>query len=383
MIPLALYVHVPWCVRKCPYCDFNSHALAGDIPSDDYIEALVGDLASDIERFDERREISSIFFGGGTPSLMPATAIARFIRQARTLIGFDDDIEVTLEANPGTVQEGRMDFEGLLEAGVNRLSLGVQSFNDTHLAALGRIHSSAEASVAYELARKAGFANINLDLMHGLPGQDASSAMADLDAALRLRPEHISWYQLTIEPNTLFFKRPPQLPDEDMLTAIESAGLSSLDAAGYARYEISAFARDRKTCRHNVNYWQFGDYLGIGAGAHGKITTRDNVIRTTKTRMPADYLSAPGRQENRVTPGELPTEFLMNALRLIEGFSLADFESRTGLSRAVLADFIRRAADRGLLHARGEHIAATALGVRFLDTLLSAIDQDTIARSGA
>ncbi|HKI75094.1 MAG TPA: radical SAM family heme chaperone HemW [Pseudomonadales bacterium] len=381
-LPLALYVHVPWCIRKCPYCDFNSHALQGEIPANDYIEALVRDLEADLATFEEQREIVSVFFGGGTPSLLPAAAIGNFIARARRAIAFSPHAEITLEANPGTVREGAVDFSGLLKSGVNRLSLGVQSFDDAHLGALGRIHSAGEAMRAFELARSEGFDNINLDLMHGLPGQLPENARADLRAAIDLRPEHISWYQLTIEPNTVFHKRPPALPDEDILDEIETTGFEMLADAGFHRYEISAFARQGRMARHNLNYWQFGDYLGVGAGAHGKITRQGKVLRTAKTRMPEDYLRHCGRRIEPVPAGELATEYLMSALRLTSPFSLSTFERRTGLPATQLQPFLARAVDKGLLAVSGSEVGTTPLGLKFLNSLLAlAMDESVIATS--
>lgn len=368
--PLSLYVHIPWCVRKCPYCDFNSHELGGALPETEYVEALLGDLAADITTFDQYREVQSVFFGGGTPSLLSTSAILRFLDGARQLLAFAPNPEITLEANPGTVAEGADKFRGFRSAGVNRVSIGVQSFNADNLAALGRIHSANEARRAFESARAAGFDRINLDLMHGLPGQTLSGALEDLAVAISLAPEHISWYQLTIEPNTVFYKRPPPLPDEDTLWDIYEAGMALLESHGYLRYEISAFAREGEACRHNLNYWQFGDYLGVGAGAHGKLTREREILRTAKTRMPRDYVDSPRRKAMPIEVSALPVEFLMNALRLNAGFTLSLFEERTGLPAAILMPFLRRASSRQLIHMDTSEVRPTPLGLQYLNDLL-------------
>jgi len=320
--PLSLYIHIPWCVRKCPYCDFNSHTANGALPETEYIAALLADLDLDLHAV-QGRVLQSIFFGGGTPSLLSAHAIGKILNGVAARIPFADDIEITLEANPGTTEQEK--FHGFRAAGVNRLSLGIQSLNPEHLKTLGRIHSGEQAINAVAQARHAGFDNINLDLMHGLPGQSVENAAEDLRGALALEPEHLSWYQLTIEPNTEFFKRPPLLPADDTLAAIQDHGFEILDAAGFKQYEVSAFAKNQKRARHNLNYWQFGDYLGIGAGAHGKLSDADGgIARTNKTRLPRDYLASGGRCDRNpqiIAAEELPFEFMMNALRLNEGFA--------------------------------------------------------------
>jgi putative oxygen-independent coproporphyrinogen III oxidase len=372
--PLSLYVHLPWCVRKCPYCDFNSHEAKGAVPEDAYVDALLADLDQDLPRV-VGRELVSIFFGGGTPSLFAPTAIGRVIAAARECLPCAPDLEITLEANPGTVEQAR--FEGYRAAGVNRLSLGIQSFDDRQLKALGRIHGAAEARRAVTAARAAGFDNFNLDLMYALPQQTVQAARADLEQAIALEPAHISYYQLTLEPNTLFYQRPPPLPDEEAAWAMHEQGETLLAAAGYAQYEVSAYARPGRQCRHNRNYWEFGDYLGIGAGAHGKLTGADGRIwRSAKQRHPRAYLDAActpaGLQRNEPVPArDLPLEFLMNALRLNEGFALADYLARTGLALDSLQPALDRALARGLVEQRGGRLLASALGRRHLDGLLA------------
>ncbi len=368
-IPLSLYVHFPWCERKCPYCDFNSHARAGPIPQDAYAGKLIAELQDPVLGISGR--LGSIFFGGGTPSLISPSVIALVIQTAEKALGFDPDIEITLEANPGTVDAANI--RGYRLAGVNRLSMGIQSFNDVQLANLGRIHSAADARYAIDVARGAGFDNINLDLMYGLPDQTPEDAILDLEAARAFAPEHLSWYQLTIEPNTVFYNQPPRLPAENAMSEIIESGMALLAASGYARYEISAFSRLGKQCRHNVNYWEFGDYLGIGAGAHGKLTTSEGIFRTVNTRVPSDYLRNPGTRNTAIPRSELPLEFLMNALRLSRGCSQEMFETRTGLTMAALERFRERGVRDGLL-TPGSEIQATDLGLRFLDELLLRVD---------
>ncbi len=376
--PLALYVHIPWCVRKCPYCDFNSHEAGGNLPEAAYVDALQQDMAADAD-LAQGRPLESIFFGGGTPSLFSGKAIGRIIDSAQQLFGFAEDIEITLEANPGTAEHGN--FRELRSAGVNRLSLGIQSFEDAHLQRLGRIHGRNEAVKAFEYARSTGFDNINLDLMHGLPNQTLTQAMADLDQAFALSPEHISWYQLTIEPNTVFYNRPPQLPIDDILADIQDAGLERLAAQGYQQYEVSAYARAGKQSRHNRNYWQFGDYLAAGAGAHGKITrqTPDDILRYRKTRLPNDYLNKekPFTAGKEIIPtGNLPLEFLMNALRLNDGFPKTLFEQRTGLTLSSLTQTVEELVQQHLLEEADDTIRTTELGQRFLNEVLARFSKD-------
>lgn len=372
--PLALYVHIPWCVRKCPYCDFNSHQATGELPEAEYVRALLADLDCERDRADGR-QFSSVFFGGGTPSLFSAHAIGAVLEAAERRIGFTPDAEITLEANPGAVDADN--FRGYRAAGVNRLSIGVQSFSDPHLRALGRIHSGGEAVRAFELARAAGFENINLDLMHCLPGQTPAQAVADLQQAIALAPEHLSWYQLTIEPNTLFYRKPPQLPDESVLDAINTAGATLLERAGYRQYEVSAYARDGRHSRHNVNYWEFGDYIGIGAGAHGKLTDTEAgcIRRRRKARHPRDYLTRDDdRCAERMTldAADLPLEFFLNALRLNAGVPVHYFGERTGQPLAVIAEPWGDLVRQGLAAPLTDRLATTPTGHRFLDTVLAA-----------
>jgi putative oxygen-independent coproporphyrinogen III oxidase len=372
--PLSLYVHLPWCVRKCPYCDFNSHEATGELPENAYVDALLADLAQDLPRV-AGRELVSIFFGGGTPSLFSPDAIGRILRELRARIACTADIEITLEANPGTVEQSR--FEGFHAAGVNRLSIGIQSFNDRHLKALGRIHGADEARRAVTAVRAAGFDNFNLDLMYALPQQSAAEALSDLEQAIALQPTHLSYYQLTLEPNTLFYQRPPPLPDDETAWTMHVQGESVLAEAGYAQYEVSAYARPGRQCRHNRNYWEFGDYLGIGAGAHGKLTDPGGQIwRTAKQRHPRAYLDSAGTpsglQRNEVVPlGDLPLEYLMNALRLNDGFALSDYQQRAGLGKGSLRPGLDAALQRGLLQLAQDRIRATPLGRRHLDGVLT------------
>lgn len=372
--PLALYVHVPWCVRKCPYCDFNSHQAAGSLPEAEYVAALIADLDHERERAGGRR-FASVFFGGGTPSLFSPRAIAAVLDAAERGVGLAPDAEVTLEANPGTADADN--FRGYRSAGVNRLSIGVQSFADAQLAALGRIHSGDEAVQAFELARAAGFANINLDLMHDLPAQTQAAAIADLKQAIALAPEHLSWYQLTIEPNTLFHRRPPLQPDESVREAIDAAGVALLERAGYRQYEVSAYARDGRQGRHNVNYWEFGDYIGIGAGAHGKSTDVGEhcIRRRRKVRHPRDYLARRGdpcAEEVVLDSPGLPLEFFLNALRLTQGVPVRYFPERTGLPLAAIAKPWDDLTQRGLTVSPTHRLMTTPVGHRFLDTVLAA-----------
>ena len=379
-IPLSLYIHIPWCVRKCPYCDFNSHEVTTSLQEKEYVEALALDLAEDAH-LSEGRQIESIFIGGGTPSLFSPDSIRQILVHVQDLLVVAPDAEVTLEANPGTLTEGASRLRGFVEAGVNRISIGAQSFTPRHLEALGRIHTADEAHKAFEFARQAGFSNINIDVMHGLPDQDLASALFDLNTAIALSPEHISWYQLTIEPNTVFFNRPPRLPDEDTEASIFEGGSALLAARGYQRYEISAFARPGRRSHHNLNYWQFGDYLGIGAGAHGKLTREGVITRTRKTRLPRDYLSSRRRHFEQVAVAQLPLEFLMNALRLCDGFSLAMFEARTGLASSVLGKFLESSVRSGLLENSDSWIKPTERGLLYLDTLLATVESPSLITS--
>ena len=373
--PLSLYVHLPWCVRKCPYCDFNSHGVKGVLPIAAYTDALIVDLEQDLPLV-WGRVIGSIFFGGGTPSLFPPEAIGNFLDRAGALLRFAPGLEITLETNPGTAEHGR--FKGYREAGVNRISFGIQSFDDGCLQRLGRIHDSAEARRAVALAREDGFDDFNLDLMYALPGQSLAMAEADIEAALALEPTHISHYQLSLEPNTVFHARPPDnLPDDDLAWAMQSACQSRLRDAGYRHYEISAYARPGRQCRHNLNYWQFGDYLGIGAGAHGKITqgATGEILRRAKRKHPTDYLlraAGAGRiaSDTPIPADQRPFEFMLNALRLREGFALSQFEARTGLGRDAIAGPVGQAIVNGWLAAEGDHVRPTESGLRFNNDLI-------------
>jgi len=367
--PLSLYIHVPWCVRKCPYCDFNSHAIQNDLPESAYLNALLEDLDQDLA-LASGRTIETVFIGGGTPSLMSGDFYRRLFKGLRERLTFAEDAEITLEANPGTLEEGR--FEAFREAGINRLSIGVQSFNPAHLKALGRIHDSAAAHRAIDAARKAGFDNFNLDLMHGLPGQTPSEALDDLQSAMSHEPPHLSWYQLTLEPNTEFYSRPPDLPDDDQLWEIAQRGGEYLRQQGFNDYEVSAWSREGKASQHNLNYWTFGDYLALGAGGHGKISLPDGTInRYWKTRQPDAYLNRIGSRtagSEKIEPEELPLEFLMNALRLRKGVDENLFSERTGLpltSVAVQLENLRE--DKLLVRDR---LQATGLGQRYLNSLL-------------
>ncbi|HEX7814911.1 radical SAM family heme chaperone HemW [Dyella sp.] len=378
--PLSLYVHMPWCVKKCPYCDFNSHGLRGEPPPyEAYIDHLLADLEGDLRDFGQAlqgRSIVSVFFGGGTPSLFAPECIARLLDGVRQRMPMEHDAEITLETNPGTVEHGR--FDGYLAAGVNRLSFGIQSFDDARLKRLGRIHSATEAEAAVRSAQDAGYSNINLDLMYALPEQVLDGALTDVERAIALAPTHISHYQLTLEPNTAFAANPPPLPDDDHAWAMQEACEARLADAGYGQYEISAYARPGRRCAHNLNYWQFGDYLGIGAGAHGKISdaASQQVRRRWKTRHPRAYLEAtggPGRIGGDSTAGadELPFEYMLNALRLIDGVPAAQFAKRTGLPAEVIAGARQQARQRGWLEDRPDLLKTTPLGQRFLNDVIT------------
>ncbi len=378
--PLSLYVHLPWCVRKCPYCDFNSHEQRGALPFTGYVQALVADLEHDLP-LAWGRTVHSVFFGGGTPSLFPADAIDDFLQQASARLRFAPGCEITLETNPGTAEHGR--FEGYLAAGVNRLSFGIQSFDDGCLQRLGRIHDSREADAAVKLAQDAGYDNINIDLMYALPGQDLAGAARDLERAFALQPAHVSHYQLTLEPNTLFAARPPDaIPDEDAAWDMQEHCQAMLADAGFDHYEVSAYARPGRQCAHNLNYWRFGDYLGIGAGAHGKISlgATQTVRRRWKLKHPAAWMGIAGTADalggdEDVPASRLPFEYMLNALRLHEGFALADFEARTGLPRSAIRRELDEAVARGWLASNGdgdsERMVPTALGRRLGNDVVS------------
>lgn len=370
--PLSLYIHVPWCVRKCPYCDFNSHTSPQSLPEDEYIAALLLDIEQDLAWL-QGRAIHSVFIGGGTPSLLSPQAYQKLFSQLKQKMNFEANCEITLEANPATVEHGS--FEGYLAAGINRLSLGIQSFNGLQLKNLGRIHGQSEAEKAILLAKAAGFTNFNLDLMHGLPNQSLEDALLDIEIALSFNPPHLSWYQLTIEPNTAFYRQPPVLPDDDTLWAIQEAGQQKLAQAGLLQYEVSAYTHN-KPSQHNLNYWQFGDYLAIGAGAHGKVTTSEGIFRYRKTRLPKDYLAAAPQQQARlglekVSNDDLTFEFMMNGLRLKQGVPIAYFEQRTGLHWPLLEAQIAPALAKNWLSLKNNHIKCTELGFNYLNDVLS------------
>ena len=365
--PLALYAHLPWCVRKCPYCDFNSHEKKDALPEREYVAALVADLESLLPSTWGRRVVS-VFIGGGTPSLFAPESIDALLAAVRARVTLDPGAEVTLEANPGTAEAAR--FRGYREAGVNRLSLGIQSFDDAKLTALGRVHSADEARRAIEMAQ-AAFDNVNLDLMYGLPGQTIAQAQADIAEAARWSTSHLSAYQLTIEPNTVFFSKPPVLPSHDAAADMQLAVEASLGAAGFEHYETSAFARPGARCRHNLNYWEFGDYLGLGAGAHGKVSFADRVTRHERAKQPREYLAHAGSLHEKPVPAkELPFEFMLNALRLVEGVPAMLFEERTGLALASVARKVARAREEGLLDADPLYFRPTRRGRLFLNELL-------------
>lgn len=374
-IPLSLYIHMPWCVRKCPYCDFNSHAVPdGKLSLDleqEYLQALVEDFKTQTQ-FAQGRKIHSVFIGGGTPSLISAQGYQWLFTQLQALIAFEDGCEITLEANPGTVEHDP--FADYLAAGINRLSIGVQSFNTGHLQKLGRIHSNDDAISAIALAREAGFQRINVDLMHGLPEQTLEQALQDLKLAVEHGATHISWYQLTIEPNTVFFRTQPILPVDDVLEEIQAQGEAYLTAQGFVNYEVSAWRKELPSA-HNLNYWQFGDYLAIGAGAHGKVTLPDGVYRFQKTRLPKDYLAkvpAEHLQFKAISAEELPFEFMMNALRLNDGVDAKLYAARTGLNLADMQDILGTLRQRQLLQNDPNRLACTEQGHVFLNSVLEA-----------
>jgi oxygen-independent coproporphyrinogen-3 oxidase len=368
--PLALYVHVPWCLKKCPYCDFNSHEARGKVPKDAYVDALVADLEFALPSI-WGRKVVTVFIGGGTPSLLSAAAIDRLLGAIRARVPLQPDAEITLEANPGTFERAK--FAGYFGAGVNRLSLGIQSFDEGKLGALGRVHDGDEARRAAEAALMI-FGNVNFDLMYGLPNQTVAEAEADLAAALAFAPPHLSFYQLTVEPNTLFQRYPPLLPDEDVATDIEGAVHARLAAAGYRHYETSAYARPGRECRHNLNYWQFGDYLGIGAGAHSKLSFPDRIVRQVRHKQPKQYLEqvgngAPLAEDMTVSREDVGFEFMLNALRLTDGVRAALFEERTGFPLGLVRRELAEAEARGLIEPDATLIRPTPLGRRFLNDL--------------
>jgi oxygen-independent coproporphyrinogen-3 oxidase len=379
--PLSLYIHIPWCVRKCPYCDFNSHQQPDRIPVDDYVAALAADLEQDLPLV-WGRNVHSVFFGGGTPSLFSPAAIAGILEACAARLRFAPGAEITMECNPGTAEHGR--FEQYLAAGVNRISFGVQSFDDGCLRRLGRIHDSAEAERAVKLAQDAGVSNINLDLMYALPEQTLAMALHDVERAIALQPAHLSHYQLTLEPNTAFAARPPAgIPAEDEAWDMQERCIEAMADAGFAQYEVSAYARPDRQCAHNLNYWRFGDYLGIGAGAHGKISSgaSGEILRRWKVKNPRDYLANAGGAEriggdDPIALANRPFDYMLNALRLVEGFSLVDFEARTGLDRSAITREIDTAVLRGWLERKGERIVPTELGRRFTNDVISLFLRD-------
>ncbi len=372
--PLSLYIHLPWCVKKCPYCDFNSHSFDAGIPEQQYIDALIEDLEYQLPTVWGRRLIS-VFIGGGTPSLFSAESIQRLLSTVKSHLSCLPTMEVTMEANPGTVEQQK--FNDFFQAGVNRLSIGVQSFADEKLVSLGRIHNAAEAEKAFSVARQVGFENINLDLMYGLPQQSVDEGLEDLQRAIALEPEHISWYQLTIEPNTLFYSRPPVVAEDEQLFELQQKGQVLLDQHGYQQYEVSAYARAGQRCQHNLNYWQFGDYMALGAGAHGKLSRADTgeIRRYWQLRQPQAYMQATASEKTSGTEGldagQIIFEFALNALRLKEGFTPAQFEATTGLQVEVIASKCEAAIEAGLMLRQGESYMATEQGYLFLNDLVN------------
>ncbi len=371
--PVSLYIHIPWCVQKCPYCDFNSHGQKGAIPEQEYIAHLLDDLERDATLL-QGRPIETIFIGGGTPSLLSEAAMDRLLSGVRQRVELSPQAEITMEANPGTLETDK--FKGFAESGINRISIGVQSFEPQHLAVLGRIHDKHQALNAAGYARQAGLNSFNLDLMHGLPEQSLSQAMQDLETAIDQAPPHLSWYQLTIEPNTQFASKPPSLPDDDVLWDIQQAGHQKLLLAGYQQYEISGYSKPGFQCQHNLNYWRYGDYLGIGCGAHGKVTFADGTIqRMSKIKHPRGYMQI-GKdylyQQDPVAPEDRPFEFFMNRFRLLEACPKRDYTRLTGLSvdQFDTASKLRRAIDMGLLAEQPDHWQVTSQGRRYLNSLL-------------
>ena len=369
MLPLSLYIHIPWCIRKCPYCDFNSHKSPDRLPEQEYIQALIDDLAIDLNDFPPR-EIQSIFIGGGTPSLFSAEAYQQLFTKLKKMLPFSPKIEITMEANPGSVEQQR--FTDYRQLGINRLSLGIQSFNPNHLKKLGRVHDEKQAHQAINAARNAGFTNLNLDIMHGLPDQTPTEGLDDLKTALSYQPEHLSWYQLTIEPNTVFYKENPPLPTEDDAFLLEEEGLILLKEAEFNRYEISAFSQKNREAQHNLNYWLFGDYLGIGAGAHGKLTSNSKVQRTRKHRLPKEYQNPakPFLAHSETIEGkELVFEFMLNATRLEQAIPLMLFSERTGLPLEQLIAPLKKAQAKKLIYLSDSQWQVTALGRRYTNDL--------------
>ncbi|MCK9396624.1 MAG: radical SAM family heme chaperone HemW [Methylobacter sp.] len=372
MPPLSLYIHIPWCIQKCPYCDFNSHAIKADTPEAAYVAALLADLAGDIKRYNITRPVSSIFIGGGTPSLFAPESIDRLLRGIERQLVLKDGLEITLEANPGTFESRK--FAEFRALGINRLSIGIQSFNDPILKKLGRVHSAQEAIHAAEIAHQSGFDNFNLDLMFGLPGASPDSSKIDVETAISLEPTHISFYQLTLEPNTWFHKFPPKLPDDETIFATQKQCQKILADHGYLQYEVSAYSKQGRQCRHNLNYWRFGDYLGIGAGAHGKISLAlpDQIIRSFKPKSPEQYLSNPHQNggSDVIAVPELPLEFIMNHLRLKQGFTLEAYHAATGLEAATLEPALSACVKQNLLTRQNNLYYCSEQGWNFLDNIL-------------
>lgn len=370
--PLSLYIHIPWCVKKCPYCDFNSHALKTSLPEQEYLNALIADLTLDLN-YVQQRSITSIFFGGGTPSLISPTGIEWLLNKIAQLVTFDSDIEISLETNPGTVEH--FNLSDYKQAGINRISLGAQSFNDSKLKLLGRIHAAHETLAAVEKLHAINFKSFNIDIMHGLPLQTFDEAMEDLSTAIACDSPHLSWYQLTLEPNTVFHKYPPKLPPDDITWQIQEQGEQLLANAGFVHYEVSAFAKPGHQCKHNVNYWEFGDYIGIGAGAHGKITDSisKNIFRTWKTRNPKDFLH-PQKTflagKSIIEQSQLPSEFMLNRLRLFNKLRLQQFAERTGLPSSSITAILETAISKELITQTNDGIILTGLGKRFLNDVM-------------
>ena len=372
MPPLSLYIHIPWCIKKCPYCDFNSHAIKADTPEAAYIDALLKDLAKDLQEHAITRHISTIFIGGGTPSLFSPESIDRLLRGIEQQITLKDSLEITLEANPGTFESRK--FAEFRALGINRLSIGVQTFNDQLLKKLGRVHSANEAIIAAEIAHQAGFKNFNLDLMFGLPDSSPADSLKDVETAISLKPTHISLYQLTLEPNTYFHKFPPQLPNDELIFDTQTHCQKRLANHGYQHYEVSAYSQPGLQCKHNINYWQFGDYLGIGAGAHGKITKTlpNQITRTFKPKSPEQYLKDTHKNGGieSIAVDELPLEFIMNHLRLKQGFSIDTYQARTGLTISTLEPGLSACIKEGLLIKQDNHYYCSEQGWNFMDNVL-------------
>lgn len=378
--PLSLYIHLPWCVRKCPYCDFNSYSATGAIPESAYVDALLRDLDNESVQLG-KRSVKTVFMGGGTPSLFSPEALNRVLTKIRTALSLSSEVEITLEANPGAIDQGK--FKEFNAIGINRLSIGVQSFNNESLREIGRIHDGTDGLRAVELARKSGFNNLNIDLMYGLPGQTKEMCVADLRTAVRLAPSHISYYHLTLEPRTLFYSRPPALPHEGVVCDMEDIGRKIFLNHGYTQYEVSAYAQSGMRSRHNLNYWEFGDYLGIGAGAHGKLTqiATHLIHRSSKSRQPKRYMESAshGAQQRQVlTPEDTVFEFMLNALRLHEGFSLSLFRERTGISVDEISSHLESAVEQELLKIDESHLSTTHLGRRFLNDLIMLFIPDSV-----